>query len=135
MRSSHRLGTQLVQLVALALGSVRQSAAITENLLLRAASDDIDRRLGDPALSPERVAQRLGISVRYLHKLFAGHGPSFGRWLSARRVQRAHSLLLDPDRSDWTVTRIAHECGFNDPAYFSRVFKNAYGLTPSQLRR
>lgn len=42
------------------------------------------RSLGNPDLTPARVAERIGISVRYLHQLFADSGVSFGRWLLAR---------------------------------------------------
>jgi len=40
-------------------------------------------------------------------------------------------MLLDPSLS---ITAVAFDCGFNDPAYFGRVFKQEFGLTPQAWR-
>ena len=45
---------------------------------------------------------------------------------------RAVELMKNNDRI--TVSEIAYQTGFSDPAYFSRCFKNIYGMTPSQYK-
>ncbi len=123
-------------LVALALANVRPPpSSAGRGLLLQAALDELERSLGDPELTPTVVAERLGISTRYLHRLFAEHGPSFGRWLQRRRLERANRALTDPRRAHWTITEIAREYGFSDPSHFSRAFRARYGVAPREARR
>ena len=70
---------------------------VTEQPLARMAFDRlqalIQRRLRDPALSPEKAAQAQRISTRYLHAIFQMHGTTFGRELMFARLQEARRLL------------------------------------------
>jgi AraC family transcriptional regulator, positive regulator of tynA and feaB len=129
------LASRLVDLVALSVGSVAKApASANRALLLQAAQDAIERSLGDPQLSPPQVAERVGVSVSYLHRLFADTGSSFGRWTLARRLDRARRELEDPVRRHWTIAQVALEYGFEDPGHFSRAFKARFGVTPRQAR-
>lgn len=47
------------------------------------------------------------------------------------RLTRAQELLLQSERP---ISDIAYQCGFSDPRYFSRAFKKAFGMTPSNFR-
>lgn len=126
----------LTGVIALAAGGVSTPPRSgSRALLLQAALDEVERSLADPELSPARVASAVGISTSYLHRLFADHGPSFGRWLLTRRLDRCHRDLADPARRHWTVAQIAAHHGFRDPSYFARAFKAHYGMTPGQARR
>jgi len=87
----------------------------------------------DPGLSPGTVAAQFRISVRYLHRLFARSGESFGQFLLRCRLHNSRrALLVDRDRP---ILDIALDAGFQDASHFSRSFRNRYGLTPSALRR
>lgn len=133
--AARALGDQLAALVALALGGVRAPIrSASRALLLQAALDEIACSLGDPGLAPAIVAQSIGVSTRYLHRLFSDRGTSFCRWVLARRLERCHRDLSDPARSHWTIAQIACEWGFTDPAYFARAFKRRYGINPRRLR-
>lgn len=48
-----------------------------------------------------------------------------------KRTEKVAELLKI---SDETISNIGYDCGFNSPAHLSRVFKNKYGVTPSQYR-
>jgi len=134
--AARTLAEQVTGLIALALAGVhRPAATAARGLLLQAALDEVERSLGDSGLSPSAVAERLGISTRYLHRLFAERGPSFGRWLVQRRLERADRALSDPRRRHWTIAEIAREYGFTDPSHFSRVYRSRYGVTPREARR
>lgn len=129
------LAGRLVDLVALSVGAVTKAPpSANRALLLKAAQDAVEGSLGDPDLSPALVAARVGVSVSYLHRLFADTGCSFGRWTLGRRLDRARRDLEDPVRRHWTIAQIALEYGFEDPAHFSRVFKGRFGVTPRQSR-
>lgn len=94
----------------------------------------IDTHLGDSSLSPTQVAAAHGVSLRYLHLVFAEQGTSIGRWMRERRLSRCHEELSQAQRST-TVTEVAFRWGFNEASHFSRVFKARYGVSPQDVRR
>jgi AraC-like DNA-binding protein len=94
----------------------------------------VDEHLGDPALGPAAIARAHFISTRYLHKLFAGEGVSVSDWVRHRRLEACRRDLLDPALAHETIARIARRWALANPAHFSRVFRAAYGCTPSELR-
>ncbi|MFF9215524.1 AraC-like ligand-binding domain-containing protein [Streptomyces viridosporus] len=96
--------------------------------------DFIDQNLGDPSLSPATVAAAHGISVRHLHQLFAAEGEALAAWVRHRRLERCRRDLADPRLRGRSVRSIAARWGFTDPATFSRVFRRAYGMTPTDHR-
>lgn len=90
--------------------------------------------LGDPGLGTERVAGALGMSERHVQKLFAAQGETLSGLIRKRRMEEARLLLADPAGRSAAVSTIAYRLGFSDPAYFSRVFRDATGLSPRQYR-
>ena len=115
-------------------GAATVDDAGREPTLLERLQAEAERSLAEPDLAPADVADRAGVSVRYLHKLFAASGTSFGRWLVARRLERARAALLAPVAGDRTIATVALEHGFRDPSHFARVFRARYGATPAQVR-
>jgi AraC-like DNA-binding protein len=70
-----------------------------------------------------------------VQKLFARDGVSVSEWVRHRRLEECRRALLDPAQASLTVTEIARHWTFTNPAHFSRVFRDAYGCTPSDCRR
>jgi AraC-like DNA-binding protein len=95
----------------------------------------IEARLGDPELDPDQIARASFISTRYLHKLFESEGTSVCRWIRETRLERCRRDLLDPALDDETILTIASRWGLPGPQHFSRLFRSAYGCSPSDLRR
>ena len=94
----------------------------------------IEENLGDCALTPSAVAEAHGVSLRYLHAIFAENGTSFGRFLRKERLRHCHrELALAGSRK--TVTEVAFRWGFSDMAHFSRAFKAEFGLSPRDVLR
>ncbi len=91
-------------------------------------------QLADPDLDLHRVAASMGLSVRYLSRLFQVDGQSFGRFLLHQRVERCRRELVNPALRNLRVSEIALRAGFNDLAHFSRVFRAAVGDSPSEYR-
>ncbi len=56
---------------------------------------------------------------------------TFSRYIVAKRLERANRLLRNSKAS---VSEIAYDCGFNDPGYFSKLFKRHYNLSPTLFR-
>ncbi|MEU0741847.1 helix-turn-helix domain-containing protein [Streptomyces sp. NPDC006134] len=96
--------------------------------------DFIERRLGDPSLSPAMVAAAHGISVRHLHQVFAEEGQTPAAWIRHRRLERCRRDLADLGLRSRSIQSVAARWGFTDPATFSRAFRRAYGMTPKDYR-
>jgi len=74
------------------------------------------------------------ISSSYLSKLFRQHaGRSFGEYLSSIRIEVAKRLIRE--NPAMPLRDVAERVGFQDPFYFSRVFKSAVGKAPSEYAR
>lgn len=90
----------------------------------------LQRECGEP-WSLENMAGACGMGrthfSRWLREL-TGDTPA--QHLNRLRVEHAKSLL---ETSGWSVTKIAHECGFCSSHYFATVFRNFTGLKPSSL--
>jgi AraC-like DNA-binding protein/anti-sigma regulatory factor (Ser/Thr protein kinase) len=83
-------------------------------------------------LTREEMAGDLGVSPSYLTRVFRRlTGLPLWDYVNNYRVARACELL---EHSDMTVTEIAFAVGFNDPAYFSRVFRKETGKAPTRYR-
>lgn len=79
------------------------------------------------------VCKRAMISHSAFSELFKQMtGKTFTEYINVRRVSAACELLKTTDR---TMLDIALSCGFQDAAYFSRVFKRQLGISPSEYRR
>ncbi|MFF3331104.1 helix-turn-helix domain-containing protein [Streptomyces sp. NPDC002888] len=94
----------------------------------------IDLHLADADLSPEVIAGAHHISVRYLHKLFQDEGTTVGRWIQRRRLEECRRDLLHRVRRRQTIAAVAGRWGFLSATHFSRVFRAAYGMSPSEWR-
>lgn len=93
----------------------------------------ISANLGDPDLTPARIAHYSGISLRYLHKLFSGSGYTVREWVKVQRLEAAHRDL-EATPTGINIGEIAYRWGFSDQAQFCRAFKQHYGYSASELR-
>jgi AraC-like DNA-binding protein len=107
--------------------------AVQRSLLLR-IKDYIHQRLQDPALGPVEIAAAVNISTRYLHKLFEADHQTVSLYIRGLRLDRARRDLLDPRLAGRPISAIAYSCGFGDLSGFNRAFKEAYGVSPRELR-
>jgi AraC family transcriptional regulator, positive regulator of tynA and feaB len=128
-----------IELLALALGTrssrePRSTQALREALFVR-ASQVVALRFAEPDLSSHHIACAIGVSTRSLQKIFAERGTTMMRHLKETRVAQAAKLLKMPETSHRSITEIAFASGFNDSAYFTRVFSAHKDVTPSQWRQ
>lgn len=92
----------------------------------------IKSKFSDPSLSLNNVATELHISMNYLSSLFKKEtGQSFTQYLTNFRIDKAKELLKTTDLKTY---EIAYEVGYDDPQYFSTVFKKIVGVSPSEYR-
>lgn len=83
--------------------------------------------------SPEKAAQELKMGYSLFRKIFKSYtGLSPGQYFIMLKMDRAKELLHDPNR---TIKEIAHELRFDSYFYFSKIFKEKTGFTPTAYRR
>jgi AraC-like DNA-binding protein len=94
----------------------------------------IQQNLADPELSPTTIAAAHHISTSYLHKLFRDQALTITRLIRQYRLERCRRALANPQYASRPLHKIAASWGFTDKAHFSRIFRAAYGLPPSDYR-
>ena len=104
-----------------------------EDVFLQKLRAVVEARLSDSALTGEDVCRSLGMSYPVVYrKLSALTGRSLNVYIRLIRLQNARNLLRSTTLS---VSEIAYEVGFNDPKFFSRVFSEEFGESPSAFRQ
>ncbi|MBC2908005.1 helix-turn-helix domain-containing protein [Streptomyces cupreus] len=135
-RAALQLASSVAELVVLLVDADPgpQEHGDDREALVRRVRAHVDARLWDRQLTPASVAAAQHISIRYLHKLFEGEGSTIGRWIQHRRLEEARRELARPGRNDITVSAVARRWGFASATHFSRSFRAAYGMSPSDWR-
>ena len=83
------------------------------------------------ATTADRVAERLNVSVRTLHRQLQDEGASLQQLKDEARRERAIELL---DRSTASIKQVAHAVGFRNEKSFARAFRDWTGASPSEYR-
>lgn len=81
------------------------------------------------ALCADRVAERLHVSTRTLHRQLHEEGASLQQLKVEARQERAIEML---NRSDCSIKQVAHAVGFRNEKSFSRAFRQWTGVAPSE---
>jgi AraC-like DNA-binding protein len=130
---------QVLDLVAVSLANAtngkRPRLSSARSFALMKVRAAIETRLTDPALDASTVASAAGVSVRYANDVLADYGTSKRRLIQSKRLARCRKALEDPLQSHRTESEIAYSWGYSDMTHFGRMFRAAYGLLPSELRR
>ncbi|MGE8473995.1 MAG: helix-turn-helix domain-containing protein [Paraburkholderia hospita] len=95
----------------------------------------IEANLCDPELDVEACALALGVSKRYVHKLFETLDLQYGKYVLQQRLARCRDELLNPLLAGLSIEQIAYRNGFNDAAHFSRRFRDGNGVSPREFRK
>ena len=97
------------------------------------AVEIIEKEFSDSELSLATVAERLGYNPKYLSHAFKEKmGVGFSRYLRTVRINHAVFLM---DHGVESVKNVAYLCGFSDPLYFSSIFKQTVGHSPTSHGR
>jgi two-component system response regulator YesN len=100
--------------------------------VIRQAKDYIDKHFMESNLSLYEVASQVNLSSSHFSMVFSQEtGQTFKEYLTSTRIIKAKELLRTTSLSS---NDIAYQVGFNDPHYFSYVFKKNTGISPSEFR-
>jgi AraC-like DNA-binding protein len=126
-----------VQLFDLILNSVKKLDSVTPELKklsrIYPALELVENRFTDYELAAKDLAEKLNISQVYSRKLFNDlFGISPIRFIHNRRIEYACTLLRE---TELPIKTIAAQSGFNDLAFFYRIFARSMNLTPAKYRQ
>ena len=118
-------------------GAAQQEERV-ENIELKGNNDalmerimrSVNAHLSDPDFNVDMLSADVGISRAQLHrKMKEITGIPSGKFLRNLRMEQAARLLRE---GKVNVAQVADSVGYNDPSHFSTVFKNHFGLSPSE---
>jgi AraC-like DNA-binding protein len=108
------------------------TGSLHSDRLFKRICDVIKDRFADPDLGPYEIAAEVGISLRYLQKLFTNRGCTCSGFIqslrldqAARRIKRRASM-----KSCEPLSGIAYACGYHNYVNFSRAFRQRFGHAP-----
>ena len=108
---------------------------VDENALPARMVEALDKYIRDNAgddISNTEIGAIFGYHPFYISKVLKDRkGTTLRQYIIAYRLKLAKKLLSESAKS---VNEVAQECGFNDPSYFTKTFKNAFGMTPKEYR-
>lgn len=93
----------------------------------------IEHNLQRPELGPADLARDLGLSRSQLYRQFERFG-GVASYIRRRRLRRGHAEICDPRSAHRRIGEIAFSVGFEDEGHFSRLFRQAYGMSPRTAR-
>ena len=104
-----------------------------EERFLKKAIEVIRKNLDKPELNAALLAESLNMSESQLYRKLKALGQkSTALFIRSIRLSAARELL---ETGDLNISEVAYTCGFNDPAWFSRAFKEEFGVAPSAFRK
>lgn len=110
--------------------SLKQARKHT-NQLIRNATSYIALHLSED-LSLESIADAVNANPSYLSRIFSKEcGETITEYITRVRIEKAKELLRS---SDYFVYQVSEATGFNDPAYFSTIFKKYTGMSPKEYK-
>ena len=102
-----------------------------ESLFLIHFKDVVEARLSDSDLTVDDLAAAMNLSrVQLYRKVKAVSGSSPVELLRTARLNRGYQLLV---KGDMNISEVAYEVGFTAPSYFTKCFKDEFGISPSDL--
>ena len=106
---------------------------VTASLFITRFKEAVEKRLDESELSVEDLAADMNLSrVQLYRKVKSYTGSTPVELVRTARLNQGYQLLLTTDKS---VSEVAYQVGFSAPSYFTKCFKEEYGLLPGDLRK
>lgn len=106
--------------------------SVKEPLFIVRFKDVVEARLSDSDLSVDDLASAMNLSrVQLYRKVKAISGSSPVELLRTARLNRGYQLLLTTGKN---ISEVAYDVGFTAPSYFTKCFKDEFGISPSDLQ-
>jgi len=93
----------------------------------------INKRISDPELNVETLADAIGMSRGHLHrKIKEITGTSPGDYIRAIRLNQAAQLLQGGKKN---ISQVAYSVGYSNPSVFSTAFKAFFGIPAKEYQK
>ncbi len=103
-----------------------------EQLLIMKAATLIENNILD-FTTVKKLSEQIGLNAAKLQTGFKHiYGVTVNEFVQNRRLDLAKNLIRN---TDYTFSEIAYMVGLSSKSYFSKIFKNRYGITPSEIRK
>lgn len=103
-----------------------------DSLFVKRLDSIVYSRLGEQDLSADKVAGLLHLGRTIFYKKVRGTtGYTPNEYIRVIRLRKAAELLKEGEKN---VSEVAYAVGFDNPYYFSKCFKEQFGMPPSQYR-
>ena len=103
-----------------------------DSLFVKRLDSIVYSRLGEQDLSVDKVAGLLHLGRTIFYKKVRGTtGYTPNEYIRVIRLRKAAELLKESEKN---VSEVAYAVGFDNPYYFSKCFKEQFGMPPSQYR-
>lgn len=113
--------------------AVRSTTDYYQNKVIISSAIDFIKTNYSSKISLDLISKHCYCNGAYLSHLFKKEvGITITDYINKCKVEHAKHLL---DITDLTITQISNEVGFNDPSYFSKVFKRTQGVYPTHYRK
>ena len=120
-------------LLRTALAYRDEQGSVRYGVVIRKAKAFIDERFSNPDLTLREVAEHVSLSNNHFCTVFSQEtGVTFTEYLTSVRLARAKELLRD---QQMRTSDVAFAVGYNDPHYFSYLFKKNTGMSPRDYRK
>ena len=131
--SLEAFGNGLLEMCIHLKNSIRRERTDSAKLITENAKRFISEHYSDVSLTVDRVCGELNVSPAYFSALFKKEtGMSFVTYLTKIRMEQALNLLNSTDEKSYIIAGMV---GYDEPNYFSYVFKKYYGVSPSKYRQ
>jgi len=113
-------------------GYIRRRQTDSAGQTVEAAKEYIRQHYAESDLSVEKLCAYLHLSSTYFSTLFKREtGTSFTAYVTTVRMEAAAEAIRGTEEKTYLI---AQRCGYEDPNYFSYVFKRHFGVTPTKYR-
>lgn len=117
------------------IGNMLPSSEIATNsideLFLDKTTKIVLHNISDPDFTLEDIIREIGIGrSQFYRKISSITGQNPSNFIRTVRLKYASELLLS---KQYSVKELTHLCGFNSSAYFTKTFKELFGMTPTQF--
>lgn len=131
LKTPHEVQASALRLAENILDALSHTDQDSNDMLLSKIKQYIDEHFGED-LSLQDVAEKAFLSTVYFSRFFKKQtGENFSDYLLRVRMEHAAQYLKENKK----VTDVSQACGYSNSGYFSRIFKEYYGCTPTEYTR
>ena len=124
---------RLIELTSILWEKISNVRMDTTKKLAEDAKQYIADHYNESKLSVDEICSHLGVGASYFSAVFKKEtGVSFVTYLTQVRMNEAQRLLDTTDEKSYIIAGMV---GYEEPNYFSYVFKKHFGISPSKYRQ